>query len=56
MLGLPVHLPLILIVLATFVGVLTTAYGLSYPSKYGRTKPGLACNSSVRSSNGTRAR
>lgn len=25
MLGLPVHLPLILIVLATFVGVLTTA-------------------------------
>jgi len=32
------HLPLILVLLATEVGILTTAYGLYYIDKFGRTK------------------
>ncbi|AKH97478.1 histidine kinase N-terminal 7TM domain-containing protein [Halanaeroarchaeum sulfurireducens] len=36
--GFQLHLPLILILLATAVGVLTTLYGLYYLKKYGGTK------------------
>jgi PAS domain S-box-containing protein len=36
--GFQLHLPLVLVVLATFVGVLTTFYGVYYLHRYERTK------------------